>query len=55
MKNIFKLKLIVAIGIVLAATFSASADTYTEADAAKRTYLVPTALSFKNALNFQYP
>ena len=42
MKNIFKLKLIVAIGIVLAATFSASADTYTEADAAKRTYLVPS-------------
>lgn len=30
MKNIFKLKLIVAIGIVLAATFSTSADTYTE-------------------------
>ena len=42
MKKIFKLKLIVAIGIVLAATFSASADTYTEADAAKRTYLVPS-------------
>lgn len=42
MKNIFKLKLIVAIGIVLAATFSTSADTYTEADAAKRTYLVPS-------------
>lgn len=42
MNNIFKLKLIVAIGIVLAATFSASADTYTEADAAKRTYLVPS-------------
>ena len=53
MNNIFKLKLIVAIGIVLAATFSASADTYTEADAAKRTYLVPSdgKLKGKKLLN----
>lgn len=57
MKNIFKLKLIVAIGIVLAATFSASADTYTEADAAKRTYLVPSdgELNGKKLLELSSP
>lgn len=57
MKNIFKLKLIVAIGIVLAATFSTSADTYTEADAAKRTYLVPSdgELNGKKLLELSSP
>ncbi len=42
MRTIFKLKLIAAIGIVFATTFTASADAYTEADAASRTYLVPS-------------
>lgn len=57
MKTILKLKLIAAIGIVFATTFTASADAYTEADAASRTYLVPSdgELKGKKLLDLSSP